>query len=78
MPAFSGEGPLVLVVEMESHGRTGNRDENELQRIVIDALAGKRVLPPNPKARDIAQRIWAEIDTLTKAGSIVDIPPSLP
>lgn len=52
--------------------------EVELQRLVIDALAGKRVLPRNPRAHDIARRIWGEIDALVTAGAIVDVPPSLP
>jgi hypothetical protein len=52
--------------------------EEQLQRITVDAVAGKRVLPADPSAHEVARKIWAEVDALKSAGSIVDVPPSLP
>lgn len=52
--------------------------EEQLQRLTIDGLAGKRVLPADPKAAAIARQLWAEIDAIAARGGIVDVPPSIP
>jgi hypothetical protein len=52
--------------------------EEQLQRLTIDALAGKRVLPADPEAAALARKLWAEIDAIAARGGIVDVPPSIP
>jgi len=51
--------------------------EEELQRLVIDGLAGRRIPPRDPRARAVAERIWAELDA-RPSGAVVDIPASIP
>ena len=51
--------------------------EEQMQRLIIDGLAGRRRLPTDPRAAAIARRLWTELDNLPP-GATVDIPPSLP
>jgi len=51
--------------------------EAQMQRLIIDGLAGRRKLPTDPQAAAIAKQIWAELDDLPP-GAVVEIPGSLP
>lgn len=51
--------------------------EEQMQRWIIDGLAGRRKPPKDPAQRAIAERLWAELDAWPR-DVMVDIPASIP
>jgi len=51
--------------------------EEEMQRLIVDGMAGKRRLPTDLRAAKIAKRLWAELDAMPP-NAVVELPQSIP
>lgn len=67
------DAPAHMTPLIERHA---NITEQQLSRLLIDGVFGPRKVPQDKYAKDVAKRLWEDIDALPPR-AIIDLPPDI-